>query len=396
MTKDAARRASSRSTGWRLTLWLLLLASLAAYALFRSRIAPAASELGPKSRVAERLGELRLPPGFVVSIFSDHVPDARSMAVSPAGTVFIGTRTSKVYALRDEDHDGSADRVITIARGLHAPNGVAFHDGSLYVAEISRILRYDDIENHLDHPPAPVVVYAGFPSEEHHGWKVIHFGPDGKLYAPVGAPCNVCLRPEPVFAAMHRMNPDGSGVELYASGIRNTVGFDWHPKTQELWFTDNGRDWLGDDGPPDELDHAPRRGLHFGFPFCQGGDLSDPEFGSQRPCSAFEPPVQKLGAHVASLGMRFYTGTMFPPEYRGRIFIAEHGSWNRSTPVGYRVTMVTLDGNRSIGYEPFVEGWLRSGEAWGRPVDVQQLGDGSLLVSDDFSGVLYRIAYKAR
>ena len=238
-----------------------------------------------------------------------------------------------MYAVIDSAHDGRARRTVVIAEGLRSANGVAIRNGALYVAEIHRILRYDDIEAHLDAPPAPVVVFSGFPSDGQHGWKVIHFGPDGKLYAPVGAPCNVCIPKSPLYAAMHRLNADGTGFEPVASGIRNTVGFDWHPETGELWFTDNGRDWMGDDAPPDELNRAPRAGMNFGFPFCEGGDLKDPDFGDQHPCSEFEPPVQKLGAHVASLGMRFYTGKMFPPEYKNRIFIAEHGSWNRSTPV---------------------------------------------------------------
>ncbi len=364
-------------------------------ALVRRRVGTGPPRGAPQPEaVAARVAGLRLPPGFAIAVFA-HVPTARSLAVSPAGTVFVGTRGDRVYAVVDADHDGVGERVVTLARGLRSPNGVAFRDGALYVAEISRVLRYDAIESHLDAPPAPVVVYDRLPREEGHGWKVIHFGPDGKLYVPVGAPCNVCLS-EPVYAAMHRMNADGTGFELFASGIRNTVGFDWHPQTHELWFTDNGRDLLGDDAPPDELNRAPRPGLHFGFPFCQGGDIKDPEFGGQRPCSQFEPPAQKLGPHVASLGMRFYTGTMFPPEYRGRVLIAEHGSWNSSKRVGYRVTMVTLEGNRAARYEPFVEGWLADGDVWGRPVDVQGLADGSLLVSDDFSGTLYRIVYKAR
>lgn len=386
-------QSGSKAARWRPGLLLAILALLSAtlyYARTRGAVGGAVYQPG------EHLERLHLPPGFRVSVYARDLPNARSMALGPAGTLFVGTRTDRVYALVDRDRDGRAEGSFVIARGLHSPNGVAVRNGALYVAEISRILRYDDIEAHLTAPPKPVVVYGGFPSEEHHGWKVIHFGPDGKLYAPVGAPCNVCLRKEPVYAAMHRMNPDGTGVELYASGIRNTVGFDWHPSTGELWFTDNGRDWLGDDSPPDELNRAPRAGLHFGFPFCQGGDISDPDFGNQRPCADFEPPAQKLGPHVAALGMRFYTGAMFPPQYKNRIFIAEHGSWNRSTPIGYRVSMVTLDGNRASHYETFLEGFLDGRQAWGRPVDVQVMPDGALLVSDDLGGAIYRITYEPR
>jgi glucose/arabinose dehydrogenase len=375
-------------------LLLALLAILGAVAYHLRPVSLPPSAPSAPSEVGDRLRTIQLPPGFSIAVYA-RVPDARSLAVSPHGTVFVGTRASRVYALVDSHHAGVADRVLTLAQGLHQPNGVAFRDGALYVGEISRVLRYDDIEAHLDQPPTPKVVFDALPTDEHHGWKVIHFGPDGKLYVPVGAPCNVC-ESKPVYAAMHRLNPDGSGFELFASGIRNTVGFDWHPQTHELWFTDNGRDWMGDDAPPDELDRAPHAGMHFGFPYCEGGDLKDPDFGARRPCSDFEPPVQKLGPHVASLGMRFYRGAMFPAEYRGRIFIAEHGSWNRSSKVGYRVTMVTLDGNRAVRYEPFATGWLQGEDVWGRPVDVQELADGSLLVSDDFSGTLYRIVYKAR
>jgi glucose/arabinose dehydrogenase len=276
------------------------------------------------------------------------------------------------------------------------PNGVAFRDGALYVAEVNRVLRYDNIEANLRRAPEPVVVNDEFPQDEHHGWKFIRFGPDGQLYVPVGAPCNVCDSEDERYAALLRMQPDGTGLEVFAHGIRNTVGFDWHPETNELWFTDNGRDMLGDDVPPDELNHAPEPALHFGFPFCHGGDISDPEFGQSRSCDEFTPPAQKLGPHVAALGMRFYTGTMFPEEYRNQIFIAEHGSWNRSEPIGYRVSLVRLDEDYHVtSYEVFAEGWLQEdGKFWGRPVDVLVMPDGSLLVSDDDSGAIYRITYQ--
>jgi glucose/arabinose dehydrogenase len=315
------------------------------------------------------------------------------MALGPNGTLFVGTRVGKVYAIVDRNRNNRADEVITVARGLRMPNGVAFRGGALYVGEVSRVLRYDNIEARLSNPPTPVVVNDTFPGDRHHGWKFIRFGPDGQLYVPVGAPCNVCERSDGHYALIMRMNPDGTGLEVFARGVRNTVGFDWHPETKTLWFTDNGRDWLGDDVPPDELNHAARKGLHFGFPYCHGGDISDPEFGGKHACEEFVPPAMKLGPHVAAIGMRFYTGTMFPDRYRNQIFIAEHGSWNRSTPIGYRVTLVRLEENRAVTYEVFAEGWLQGNAAWGRPADVLVMPDGALLVSDDRAGVIYRIVY---
>lgn len=343
------------------------------------------------------LDRMKLPPGFEISVYAANVPNARSLALSPKGILFVGTRTAgNVYAVIDRDQDHRADEVITIARGLNMPNGVAVRNGSLYVAEVNRILRYDDIENRLVNPPAPVVVIDTLPRDRHHGWKFIAFGPDGMLYVPVGAPCNVCERSDPRYASILRMRPDGTGLEVYAHGVRNTVGFDWHPETHELWFTDNGRDWLGDDLPPDELNVASEAGRHFGFPYCHGGDIPDPEFGSRRRCEEFVAPAVKLGPHVAALGMRFYTGTLFPAEYRNSIFIAEHGSWNRSTPIGYRLTRVRVENNRAVSYEVFAEGWLQGNRAWGRPVDVLVMPDGSLLVSDDQANAIYRITYTRR
>ena len=336
------------------------------------------------------IDKIKLPPGFRIDL-SARVPHARSMALSPAGNLFVGTRESEVYAVRRGTGERGGE-VLTIARGLKSPNGVAVRDGALYVAEISRILRYDKIDERLANPGSPVVVRDDFPRDGHHGWKFIAFGPDGWLYVPVGAPCNIC-EPAPVYAAIHRMKPDGSAVELYASGIRNTVGFDWDPQTKELWFTDNGRDWLGDDRPPDELEHAPKAGLHFGYPYCHGKNISDPEYGKKRPCSEFVPPEVELGPHVAALGMRVYAGDMFPAEYRGQIFIAEHGSWNRSSKIGYRVSLVRRKDGKAASYETFAEGWLQGSKVWGRPVDVLVMPDGSLLVSDDYAGAIYRIRY---
>jgi glucose/arabinose dehydrogenase len=321
------------------------------------------------------------------------------MALGANGTLFVGSRTAgNVYAILDTDRDHEADRVVTIATGLSMPNGVAFRDGALYVAEINRVWRFDGIEASLDRPPKPVLLYDKYPTEEHHGWKFIAFGPDGWLYVPVGAPCNICdeSRRDPRYASITRMRPDGTGLEVFAHGVRNSVGFTWHPETKAMWFTDNGRDMLGDDVPPDELNVAAKVGLHFGYPYCHAGDIADPELGKGRSCAEFVPPVRKLGPHVAALGLRFYTGTMFPATYRHQIFIAEHGSWNRTTPIGYRVMLVRLDGERVVGYEPFAEGWLKGNEAWGRPVDVLVMPDGALLVSDDKADVIYRISYQGQ
>ena len=345
------------------------------------------------------LDRLTLPQGFAIQVYARGVENARQMALSANGTLFVGTRRAgNVYAVLDENNDHVADRVVTIASGLRMPNGVAFRDGDLYVAEVNRVLRFEGIESRLDDPPEPVVLNDGLPTERQHGWKFIAFGPDGKLYVPVGAPCNICDRTEedPRFATILRMNPDGTDEEIFAHGIRNTVGFDWQPGTEEIWFTNNGRDRLGDETPPDTLNHAPTIGLHFGFPFCHGGDLQDPEFTS-RPCGEFHPPSQKLGPHVASIGMRFYTGSMFPSAYRNQIFIAEHGSWNRTPEAGhtgYRITVAHVDADEVVRYETFAEGWLGADNtAWGRPVDVLVMPDGSLLVSDDTAGVIYRITH---
>ncbi|MGA8180188.1 MAG: sorbosone dehydrogenase family protein [Desulfobacterales bacterium] len=341
------------------------------------------------------LGDIALPPGFSINIYADHVEDARSLALGDNGTLFVGTRSAgKVYAVLDRNHDARAEDVITIAAGLDMPNGVAFRKGSLYVAEVSRILRYDGIESRLKNPPGPIVVIDSFPKDHHHGWKFIRFGPDDRLYVPVGAPCNVCEPDNEIYASITRMDPDGSHLEIFVHGVRNTVGFDWHPKTKDLWFTDNGRDWMGDDIPPDELNRAPHKGMNFGFPYCHGGTIADPGFVSKRKCDELVPPAMALGPHVAALGMRFYVGKMFPEQYRNQIFIAEHGSWNRTSPIGYRISLVRLSGNRAIRYEVFAKGWLKNGRAWGRPVDVLVMPDGALLVSDDRAGVIYRISHE--
>jgi glucose/arabinose dehydrogenase len=331
------------------------------------------------------LERIQLPPGFRIELHA-MVPNARSLARGEQGTLFVGSRSGgAVHAVTREG------RVLKIAEGLTMPNGVAVRDGALYVAEVGRILRFDDIEKNLQSPPRPQVVYDRLPRDAHHGWKFIRFGPDGRLYVPVGAPCNVCDRDG--YALIGRLDVVSRTYEVFSRGVRNTVGFDWHPQTRELWFTDNGRDWLGDELPADELNRAPRAGMHFGFPHCHQGDLPDPEFGRGRSCGEFVPPVQNLGPHVAALGMRFYTGSIFPAEYRNQIFIAEHGSWNRSKKIGYRVSLVRIRDDRAVSYEPFAQGWLQGESAWGRPVDLEVLPDGSLLVSDDHAGAIYRIRY---
>lgn len=349
----------------------------------------------PMKPVEREISEISLPEGFKISYFAKDIENARSLCRGDKGTIFVGTRKAgNVYALVDENNDYQADKTITIATGLNMPNGVAFKDGALYLAEVNKVWRYDNIEDNLDNIPEPVLVRGDFPEETHHGWKFIRFGPDGKLYIPVGAPCNICEKEEEIFSTIMRMNADGSDLEVFAHGVRNSVGFDWHPTTGELWFTDNGRDWMGDDEPPCELNHATEKGQHFGYPYCHGGTIKDPKFGDKRPCSDFVQPAQNLGPHVAPLGMRFYTGDMFPESYKHQIIIAEHGSWNRTNKIGYRLMLVKLDENfNATSYEPFAEGWLKNGDVSGRPVDVMHLPDGSMLVSDDFANAIYRITY---
>jgi len=373
--------------------------TLAAGALLGAAVLAAAcrpSTGGPEALAAGKaasLDRITVPPGFRVATFTSAVPGARSLTLGAKGTVFVGTQAGSVYAVVDREHDGTADQVFTIAKGLDMPNGVAFRQGALYVAEVSRVQRYDAIEDHLAAPPAPVTVIDGLPREHHHGWKFIAFGPDDLLYVPVGAPCNVCESSDPRFASILRFRPDGTPVDTMARGVRNTVGFDWEPGSGTFWFTDNGRDLLGDDVPPDELNRATVAGRHYGFPACHGGTIVDPVFAKGRDCRMFEPPAIALGPHVAAIGMRFYRGTMFPEEYRGQVFIAEHGSWNRSQKIGYRVSLVRVKDGQAVSYSPFAQGWLQGGETWGRPADVQELPDGSLLVSDEKAGAIYRITY---
>ena len=341
----------------------------------------------------DRLSEITLPPGFEITRFAS-VTNARQMALGKR-TLFVGSMAAgKVYAIPLQNGRAGTPRVI--AEGLTMPVGVAFHAGDLYISAVSRILRLRGIEDTLDRPPKLEIVTDQYPTDTHHGWKFIAFGPDNKLYVPVGAPCNICA-PEPSrYANITRLDVTSGKIEVVARGVRNSVGFDWHPGNRAFWFTDNGRDGLGDNLPPDELNRLDQPGQHFGYPYCHGGSELDPEFGAGHACAEFTPPALKLEAHVAALGMRFYTGKQFPARYHHAIFIAEHGSWNRTRKIGYRISVVHLKDQRVASHEAFASGWLQGESAWGRPADVQVMPDGSLLVADDLAGAIYRIAYRGR
>ena len=334
--------------------------------------------------------EINLPDGFHIEVLTDQVPGARSMALGDKGTLFVSTmREGKVYAVSGID---SEPEVLTIASDLYMPNGVAFKDGNLYVAEIHRVHKFENIEDRLGDPHSKII-NKSYPTDRHHGWRYIAFGPDGKLYIPIGVPCNIC--DEPDYGVITRIDTDGSNKEVIAHGIRNTVGITFHPQTNDLWFTDNNKDMMGDDIPPGELNRLSREGEHFGFPFCHATDIPDNDgYDSLGSCSDVTPPVQELDAHVAALGLKFYTGSMFPDEYKNQIFIPEHGSWNRSKKSGYRITLVRLNGNQAVSYEVFADGWMKNEETLGRPVDLLVLPDGSLLLSDDDNGVIYKITYQ--
>ena len=387
------------------TLLAVLLLSFSACK--EEKATSASGPLGQKISIADakadvQLDKLKLLEGFSIDVWAAEVPNARSMAVSESGIVFVGNRQeNNVYALVDENGDGKADSKYVLANDLRMPNGVAVKDGDLYVAEVSRILRFKDIENNLT-KPSYEVVYDGYPDEAHHGWKFIAFGPDGMLYIPVGAPCNICVSEDPIFASITRLDVSKPGAkpEIYAHGVRNSVGMTWHPETKELWFTDNGRDMLGDDTPDCELNKATAIGQHFGYPYWHAGTIKDPEVGSEgKEASFYTTPEAKLGAHTAPLGLRFYTGEQFPASYKNQLFIAKHGSWNRSTKSGYEVILARLDAMGKVSaQEVMVSGWLDQAtqEAWGRPVDVQQLADGSLLISDDVANCIYRLSYTAK
>ena len=339
--------------------------------------------------------QLQAPQGFRISIFADQLPTARSMALGDDGVVYVGTRDGNVFAVKDQDGDGVAEQHYTLAEHLYMPNGVAYKNGSLYVVEVNRIIRFDDISNKLKNPSSSVVVYDKFPSEKHHGWKYLRFGPDNKLYTAVGAPCNICKPEKPIFGTLVRMDADGSNMEVIAHGIRNSVGFDWEPNSNQLFFHDNGRDYLGDDAPPEELNLWTTPGQHFGYPYCHGLDIADPEFGSERKCTDFVPPLWTYKAHIAPLGMRFYTGKQFPKAYQQQLFVAQHGSWNRTEPQGYQVALVNFVSGKPVSEQAFITGWLtKNAEVLGRPVDILQYFDGSLLISDDKLGVIYRVEYK--
>ena len=363
----------------------------------------------PPGGPAPQVDRISLPAGFSIAVYATGVTGARSMALGSDGTIFVGTRAQSVYAVVDRNKDNKADEVLTVATGLTVPNGVAFRNGALYVAENNRISRYDGVLDFVKvaggSGPAPkqTVLNDKLPDDRMHGWKYLSFGPDGLLYTQIGAPGNILDRGDP-YATIIRMKPEGGDFEIFARGIRNSVGQTWHPDTKEMWFTDNGRDNLGDDQPNDELNVASKPGMHFGYPYCHQGDILDPEFGKGKSCADYTPPVQKMGPHVAALGLKFYAGTMFPPEYRKQLFIINHGSWNRSAQVdhtGYRIMLAKVQGSKVLSYEPFGQGFLQKAEAapvarqaWGQPVDLLELPDGSLLVSDDRAGAIYRISYR--
>ena len=339
------------------------------------------------------LAQLKLPKGFKIDVYASGIANARSLRVGDKGTVFVSNRQlDKVYAVVDKD--GKRETKV-IASGLDRPNGLAFLNGTLYIGEGTKISKLENIEDQLDNPPNPVVIYDDLPNHQSHGWKFIAIGPDNKLYINVGAPCNICIPPEE-NAQIRRINLDGSGAEAFARGVRNSVGFDWHPATKELYFTDNGRDWLSEDLPEDELNRVTKAGQDFGFPYCHQGNFTDREVGWGRSCEEFVKPVALLGPHSAALGMRFYTGKMFPESYRNAIFIARHGSWNRTKKIGGDVVVARLNKDGTVkSVEPFITGFLQNNEYWGRPVDVHIMKDGSLLVSDDYAGAVYRVTYGA-
>ena len=356
-----------------------------------STLAPIAQPPAPKAAGEIPVDKIKVPTGFKVSLWAHGINNAREMVWGDKGTLFVSSRVAgNVYAVVD---NGGSREVKVIAKGLNLPNGVAFRNGTLYIAEVSRITKMVGIEDKLDNPPAMEVVYDILPRDLPHGWKHLAFGPDGKLYFNIGAPCNICLPPD-TNANISRINPDGTGFEYVAHGVRNSVGFDWHPVTKELYFTNHGRDWLGEDVPNDTLHQVSARNVpHFGYPFCHQGDVLDPDFGKGHACSEFNPPLLKLGPHVAPIGTIFYTGDMFPPEYKNRIFIAQRGSWNRTEKLGYGVTTVTLTMGQPPKQEGFATGWLENNKPWGRPAYLYQMPDGALLVSDDYAGAIYRITY---
>src|ERR1700719_2003783 len=356
-----------------------------------AKLAPVAPPPLPTSADKLPIAKLKAAPGFNIEVYASGMANARSLALGDKGTVFVGSRQlDKVYAIINKDGNRT---VKVIASGLYRPNGVAFKDGTLYIAELSKVSKIEKIEDNLDNPPKPVVIYDNLPKDEAHGWKFIAIGPDNKLYLDVGQPGNNVLHDD-AHGQIRRINLDGSGAEVVARGVRKTVGFDWHPETKQLYFTDNGRDWMSEDVPEDELNRITKIGEHFGAPYCYQGNIPDSEFGWGHSCSEFTPPVGLTGPHAGTLGMRFYTGSMFPKSYKNAIIVARHGSWNRSKKFGGDVAVVKLNKDGTVkSMEPFITGFLEDNKYIGRPVDVMQLKDGSLLVSDDWNGAVYRVTY---
>jgi len=373
--------------------WLRSAVTIAGMKISKLYLLAFAFFLSGSTQAEIQLDLIELPAGFSIEIYVEGIKNARQMARGEKGTIFAGSRRGgKVWAVSDIDGDQRADKVRLIDEGLRMPTGLEFRDGALYVGALGRILRYDDIEENLDQPPDPVLVTDALPKEQYHGWKYLRFGPDGKLYVPVGIPCNIC--DDKGFGEIRRMNPDGTGMEVFSFGVRNSVGLAFHPDNQQLWFTDNGLDRLGDDIPADELNHAPKQGMHFGIPYCHQGDLLDEEFGIGKDCADYTPPVAKLDPHGAALGLVFYTGEMFPDEYANRLFVTQHGSWNRTEKSGYQILVLDVNPDGTVvDKKVFASGWLQGQENWGRPNDVLVMPDGALLVSDDMAGVIYRIVY---
>ena len=348
------------------------------------------------------LEKLSLPDGYTISVYAENVKNARQMALSKSGVVYVGSRgAGTVHAVIDSNNDGKADEVVLIAEELNMPSGLTYKDGHLYVAEVSKINRFANIDKTFRNKPKPEVVIDGLPTERHHGWKYIDFGPDGWLYVPVGAPCNICETVgddkwnNPEFSSILKFNIDSGEKIWVAKGVRNSVGFDWHPDSKDFWFSDNGRDWMGDDIPPCELNRVSAEGQHFGYPYFHGGTIADPEFGAGKNAADYVQPELNLEAHVAPLGIRFYSGDMFPKGETDKLFVAEHGSWNRSTKSGYRVMLASVKDGKVTDYQPFVDGFLNPDDtAWGRPVAFLQMPDGALLISDDFANAIYRVTYQ--
>ena len=347
----------------------------------------------PPMGVSEaELPKLVVPKGFNVEVYAHGIGNARTLRIGDKGTVFVSNRLlDKVYAVVDK---GGKRETKVIASGMDRPNGLAFHKGTLYVAEGTKISKFENIEDNLDNPPKPVVIYDDLPNHASHGWRYIGIGPDNKLYINVGAPCNIC-EPPPGHAQIRRMNLDGSNMEVYAVGVRNSVGFDWNPVTKELYFTEHGRDWLSEDLPEDELNRVTKAGQHFGFPYCHNGTFTDREMGWGKSCKDYVNPTALLGAHSSPLGMRFYTGNMFPG-YKNAIFVARHGSWNKTVKTGGDLIVVRMNPNGTVkSQEVFMTGFMVNNAYLGRPVDVAIMKDGSMLVSDDHAGAIYRVTYGA-